>query len=457
MNADDRILEVALEEALGGASPPDLQARIQAAAGRDPFRGVPLLPAILGMAAGALVALGGGAWWREPALAWERSGNAPWSRVEAGRALSNGREIRLPDGSNIDVAPGGRLTLGGSRPATTARLEAGTAFFSVNPGKERLSVAVPDGWVEATGEGTAFGVTVNDHQGGPQMNRTWAIGSVAAVLAVGVTSGVVHYIGGNGEAVPVKAGERLEVDRAGAAQVIALRQREEAVAAREKELQARAAELAAKEKAQSVSPAPPPPDVAEVKPVPVLKELSPEEKARLDVLQAAATLGKALRSAGDKNTPDQDKMKSVSDLMAAMVLIQGHLDAIAGDLAVDMAVAAFDAFMPEGLRTSEEQRVRFRQAYLAAEGQLALYDIPKSSLFGSGEKPLTELQKERQGQVQQEVIQHVFQALTPPQMDHLNSTGFVRGMDNVGPDGGIHGTIGIRLGAGTPPQKESAP
>ena len=241
MKVEDRILELALEEVLGGASPPDLRTRILAAARRAPVSG--LLPAGLGMAAGVLMTLGIWGLMKEPAPSiWERErGKEAWQRVEKGALISpssSWREFRLADGTAVDLAPDTRLMITGIRPGMVARLDRGTAWFAVPKALGEMSIGVPGGKVEVVG--TQFGISVktNPKKGEENMDKKnpWMIGSAAAVVAIGVTSGVIRYVDATGAPTEVKANERLEVDREGAKHLVALREKEGALQNRERDL-----------------------------------------------------------------------------------------------------------------------------------------------------------------------------------------------------------------------------
>lgn len=168
-----------------------------------------LRPAALGLAAGVLVSL-----W-----IWQ-----PWA--DAGKTW---KKVRFSDGAVMDVAPGSRFEVVGSRPGTVARLDDGTAYFSVPEGQGRFSVSVPGGAVEVVG--TRFGVTVRNPgsihaEGGGAMTKPWMIGTASAVVAVGVTSGVVRYVAAEGEPREVRAGQQLEVGPTGESRLSSVREAE---------------------------------------------------------------------------------------------------------------------------------------------------------------------------------------------------------------------------------------
>ncbi len=343
-------------------------------------------PVGLGLAAGLLIALGGGVLLRPPpALAWERQGVA-WHPLAGGGSPDPAawREIRLADGTTVDAAPGARLEVVGRRPGLVARLEEGTAFFSVPPGRGEFRVAVPGGRLEVVG--TAFGVSVggqHSQKGEIQMKKSWVIGSASAVLAVGVTSGIVRYVGDAGGApvVAVKAGEQLELDREAAAKLSVIKAREDALALGEKALAEREAILAARE--GGMAPVPPAPAPAEAAP-PALaaQEPGPEEKAKAEAMASAKTVGEGFRRImllnekvlkGEAWDP-REKIQIVADLMVAMNTLSMSESLMQADQAFGAEVFAtgLDAFFPEGMKLSADQAGRLRYALLDQLKQKAL-------------------------------------------------------------------------------------
>ena len=286
------------------SDPDDLRDRMKAAAGLPAGAPEALKRRLRGMAAGP--AAPRRPWWLAaaagaaagilaaflipspvPVAAWIREGAAPGKARPEGswRTLSKGetvacagwRELRLPDGTVIDAAPGARLALLDPRPGTVARLEHGLAMFSVPPGKGALAVEVPEGRIEVPG--TAFAVSVNDKEGARMKTRDWLVGGCSAALAVAVTSGVVRFTSADSAAPSreVRAGQQLLLDQEGEARLKAVGEREQALAAREQALACNQAMLAGRQKALADQ-------AAAMKVAPGAPQASPEEdlKALLD-------------------------------------------------------------------------------------------------------------------------------------------------------------------------------
>jgi hypothetical protein len=197
---EDRLLDILLEEELGGESPPDLTDRILARADRRQ-RTMRLSAAGVAVAATVLVAatvwLLGVARYPAPMA----SGNY---QVLSGKAVDRGATLRTTDGAatvrlggycDVQVAPKSTLRVEGSADAEAVYLEQGQIACEVKPSHGAFVVRTAVGTVEVTG--TRFEVQVLDNSGA---------GELPERLRVRVAQGTVLVRGAWGE-VTLRAGE----------------------------------------------------------------------------------------------------------------------------------------------------------------------------------------------------------------------------------------------------------
>ena len=173
---------------------------------------------------------------------------------------------------------------------------------------------------------------------------------------------------------------------------------------------------------------------------PTPKEPTPEEKIRKEVLTCAATLGRFQANLLQLQKEGSDAtmmMKAYMEMMAAMATLGEHQKDIVGDLAVDAYVALFDGSVPEKLRVTDDQKTRFRQAYLDSERLLDASGIPKHLLLPMGMGGFSpELQPYQVTQLQmiQEGLRQQFQGIfSPDQRAYQDSVATEMG------SGGKHG------------------
>ncbi|MBI4230587.1 MAG: FecR domain-containing protein [Planctomycetes bacterium] len=374
------------------------------------------------------------AWTRaDPGETWTPA--ASGERLEGARA---GREVRLSDGSTVDLAPGCRLVLEGRRPGKVARIETGEALFSVVPGAGSFAVDVPEGRIEVVG--TAFGIAVraDAREGGMITQRDWIVGSATAIVTVAVTSGLVHYMdSGIGKATPVAAGERLEVDRDGARRLEQAAQRERALALRERTVEERERLLREAEQVAASREAIAADSSATVETPALPAELAEEERARAEVLDAVQQLVAGMRpmmeiehATGDTLTPEQEQqmLSAAGGTMAAYSRIFLQRERLHGELGATVAVALLDGMMPPDANLSDSQRERIRQLYADSERRLESLGVPKHRLlpfhgFSDPHAGLEPWQVEGMAEIYRDAESTMSAFLTPQQYERVEGLG----------------------------------
>ncbi len=400
--------------------PPGARARLEALAASGPWtvRGGGRWQALgLGLAAGIVLSLGiltvrsprG-----DPTIAWTRAiPDGTWTLVATGSRLPEDarawREVRLADGSTIDVAPGCRLALGNRcgrslrsrdrcrrdpQPSTAVRLETGAAYFSVVPGAGTFAVEVPGGRVEVMGTAFEIAVRGDAQEGGMVTQRDWIVGSVTAIVTVTVTSGLVSYLDKHtGETLPIAAGERLEVDRDGARRLQQFAQRDRALTERERAVEARERRLRETEQAAAdrAAAAENQGEAGEPSETPVSATAPTEEErvqaevlAALQQLLAAMQPLMAMEDAPDGTlTPEQEQqmLAGSADLMAAYSRITLHRERIHGELGATVVVTLLDGILPPDAKLTEAQRGQLRRVYADSERRLESLGVPKHRLL----------------------------------------------------------------------------
>src|SRR5688572_28029238 len=170
--------------------------------------------------------------------------------------ITRSSRIVIPGVASIDAAAGARVYVHGDR---AVRLDAGEAFFSVEPGRGGFTAETPLGTVEVPG--TSFGIEIVEEG---EMSGNVVRGAAAAAVIVSVGSGAIIWkgLGDEGPPVAVEAG-KVGVARPGSFEVKdpvaeakeiegvvkTLRAERDSIVAGTKELAERLAELSAEAEA----------------------------------------------------------------------------------------------------------------------------------------------------------------------------------------------------------------
>lgn len=201
-----RLIHILLREELGGQAPPDLRARIMAAATEQPTRWQRLRPAL--MAAAALLVAAVTLWWfvhypvPRAAGDFRVIGGAEVARGATLRAGAGGATLELGGYCSIALAPHTRAVIEGTKRREILRLEHGEAICDVDAGRGEFTVVTKLGSVAVTG--TEFVVQFNS--GGEDMDPRR--------LFVKVLAGTVLLTGVYGRTEALAAGdEQIIVER----------------------------------------------------------------------------------------------------------------------------------------------------------------------------------------------------------------------------------------------------